>query len=510
MMYMPVTGTTWTPGRTTTILSALVLAALAPAARLAGQEAPATPQTPLAYLTAMLADEKTANPTLATLRSTEDKTLGPLFTAASHSADKERRLFAVISLGDLMGKDASAALIDRLNNEPVMAVRAEALGQLVKVKAMSAEQLAQTLRMPDENIQCLSALALVEAGKQAVATDALKALAAAKDPLTTALASVTLWGLGQNQYAPAVQKVMRDPATEPRLHAAMLKQIEMQKIAGGVPLALEVAANEQAPLDLRALAFKTVANVSTTGAATLGDAIAKSDNMALRVRLMKTLASREDGGPFLQKIAKGTDPVAALARYELARRTGGPTAGPSVSEALAQEHPVVIAYVLDRSREDIEAKGAKCDYYTSALAKLVGGIDPRPARMGREHFYAAGAASRLLELGTPAALAALKGLLTGKANAITRATAAGLLRAKNPAACELLRPLLASPYPELAMDAALGVGHFGDPAARPLLNEVLTHAKQHPTALVVLSAWYILKIDKQTQPAVAALAKVVK
>lgn len=494
---------------TATLLAALVLAALTPAA-VRAQEAAATPQTPLGYLTGMLADEKTANPTLATLRSTEDKVLGPVLAAAAQSADKERRLFAVVSLGDLLGKDASAALIERLNNEPVMAVRAEALGQLVKAKALSAEQLTQTLRMPDENIQCLSALALVELGKQAVAADTLKTLAAAKDPLTSALASVTLWGLGQKQYEPTVQKVMRDPSAEPRLQAAMLKQIEVEKVAAGVPLALEVAANEQAPLDLRALAYKTVANVSPTGGAALADPIAKSDNLALRVRLLKTLASRPDGGPFLQKFAKGTDAVAALSRYELARHTGGPSAGASVADALAQEHPVVLAYVLDRAREDIEAQGAKCDYYTAPLAKLIGGIDPRPKQMGREHFYAAGAASRLLELGTPAALAALKGLLTGKANAITRATAAGLLRAKNPVAVELLRPLLASPYSELALDAALGVGHFGDPAARPLLNDVLAHAKDHPPALVVLSAWYIIKIDKQTVPAVAALAKAVK
>jgi hypothetical protein len=263
-------------------------------------------------------------------------------------------------------------------------------------------------------------------------------------------------------------------------------------------------------MDLRVLAYKVAAELSATGAATLHEALAGSKSMALRVRLLKVLASRDDAGRQLQNVAQGAGAAAVLARFELARRTGGPTAAQTVVDAVAQEHPVVIAYVLDRAREDIDAHGAKCDYYVPGLLAILRGVDPRPRRMQKEHYLAAGAASRLLALGTPSALAGLRSVLSGKTSAITRAAAAGLLRAKNPAACELARPLLKSPYGELANDAALALGHFADPGARGRLREVLANRKRYSPALVVLASWYLLKIDRQTKAAATRLAGLIK
>jgi len=465
--------------------------------------------TPLGYLIGMLKDAETTNPTLAALRSTDDKDLAPVYEAMTRSADKKRRLFGVLALARLVGKDAAGALRERLVSDPVMAIRAEALRCLIEAKAISDKQLVAALEVPDENVQCQAARALIDRGQAGLALRPLEKLAASKDPTTSGFSRVCLLGLGRREQEAPLRKVMRDPAAPPEVLAVVLRQIDRQKVTGAMPLVLHVAGSEAAATNVRVLAYRAAASISSLGAVTLRDAIVNSRRTALRVPLLRVLSSRSDAGPHLQTIAKGTDSVGVLARFEMALKTGGPTAAGAVTAAIDLEHPIVVAYVLDRAGEDIEAHGGKCDYYVPALAKYIRSVDPRPARMAREHYLAAGAASRLIELGTPAAIAALKGLLAGKATAVTRSTAAGLLRAKNPAARELVRPLLASPYTELSTDAALALGHFGDRAAAARLGDILARPKAHAPALVVLASWYLIKIAAQTRAAADQLAKVI-
>ena len=487
------------------LILSILLAGPAPAP---GQAAPAT--TPLAYLSTMAQDAKEANKTLAVLRSTEDKALAPLFEAMTRSGDKKRRLFGVVALAELVEKGSAPALIERVNQDTAMAVRAESLGRLIEMKCLTAEQIAGAMTIADENVQSLAARALVARGGADAAVAVLGKLSGSSDTATAALSQMCLLGLGQRQHEPNLRKVMRDDETPPLLLSAMLRQVERQKTASALPLVLHVAGSEHRPIPLRVQAYKVAAEISSLGAVTLREAIANSQRDAIRVRLLKVLAGRDDAGPHLRKLAAETGAVGALTRFELARKTGGPTAAQAVTAALALEHPVVVAYVLDRAGEDIPLHGKACDYYAPGLLKLIGGVNPRPRRMGKEHFLAAGAAARLIELGTPAALAGLKELLSGKVTAITRTTAAGLLRSKNRAACALVRPLLASPYDELSADAALALGHFSDAAAKPRLSEILANRRRHAPALVVLASWYLIKIDGRAKAAVSHLAALIK
>ena len=468
------------------------------------------PQTPLGYLQGMLKDTKTANATVGTLQTTEDPALAPLLEAMTRSADKERRLFGVAALSQAQGKKAANELNERVNYDQSMPIRAEALARLIALDALTPEQLAGALKIPDDSVQSIACRTLVEKGKADLALPVLTTLADSKEEVTAALCRACLVGLGKTQYLDGLRRVMRDPAAEPRLLGALLGQIRRQKISSAASLALEVANNETASLALRTLAHETVAEVSSSGAASLNEAIAKTDNLALRIRLLGALSSRADGGPYLAKLAAGTDTIGVLAKFEMARKTGGATAGPSVRAAIALEHPIALAYVLDRAGQDANTLGAKADFYTPAMLEFIRSVEPRPREMQKEHFLAAGATEQLVRIGTPEAIAGLRAILAEKSSAITRSVAAGLLRARKPETVELMRPLLESPYDELVVDAALMLGHFGDPAARPKLQAILSQADAHPPALVILASWYILKIDKKTDQAVTELAKLVK
>ena len=468
------------------------------------------PRTALGYLQGMIKDPKTANATVGTLQTTEDPALAPLLVAMTRSADKERRLFGVAALSQAEGKKAANVLIERVNYDQSMPIRAEALARLIALDALTPEQLAGALKIPDDSVQSIACRALVEKGKADLALPVLTKLADSKEEVTAALCRACLVGLGKTQYLEGLRRVMRDPASQPRVLGALLGQIRRQKISSAASLALEVANNETAPLALRVLAHETAAEVSSSGAASLNEAIAKTDNLALRIRLLGILSGREDGGPYLAKLAAGTDTVGVLAKFEMARKTGGPTAGPTVRAAIALAHPIALAYVLDRAGQDANSLGAKADFYTPALLEFIRSVEPRPREMQKEHFLAAGATEQLVRIGTPASIGGLRAILAEKSSAVTRSVAAGLLRARKPDTVDMMKPLLQSPYDELVVDAALMLGHFGDPAARPKLQEILSRAESHPPALVILASWYILKIDKKTDQAVAALANLVK
>lgn len=479
-----------------------------------GPAAAAAPQVPtqkaLEYLSATLADDQKADAVLLTLRSTGDKDLAPILRAAARSGDKRRRLFGLLALADLLDKDAVEDLLDRLNNDPVMAIRAEALARLLELKAVTAEQLAAAIKIPDESVQCLAARELVQRGQVADALEMLRRLADSKDSGVAGLSQMCLLGLGQRDHEAPLRKIMRDPNAAPALLTVLLRQIEEQKIAAATALALEVAASEQQSPQLRARAYEAVSAVSSVGSVAVRDAIVNANAVVLQSQLLRVLADRPDAAQHLPAVVAAGGPIAALARFEQARQAAAQNAAQIVQEVTDLQHPVLVAYVIDRARHDIKAQGAKADFYTPALAKYLLSVDPRPSRLGKEHYLAAGAAGRLIELGTPAALAGLKAALSAKGEGIRRATSAGLLRTSNPAAAELVRPLLQSPYEDLATDAALVLGHLGDPAATEYLGGLLANPQRQPPALLVLASWYLLKIARQTQPAAAQLANLIK
>ena len=91
------------------------------------------PQTPLEYLSGMIKDPKTTNETLAALGTTNDKALVPLLVAMTKSKQENRRLFGVSTLPDLDGKRSANTLIERVNYDQSMPIRAEALARLISL-----------------------------------------------------------------------------------------------------------------------------------------------------------------------------------------------------------------------------------------------------------------------------------------------------------------------------------------------------------------------------------------
>lgn len=468
------------------------------------------PRTPMGYLSELISDPRTTNATVASLQTINDPATLPLLTAMVHSQYTDRRLYGVASLQEAQGKKAANVLIGVVNNDDSNAIRAEALARLIALDVLPPTHIAGALKIPNDNIQSIAGRALVEKGKPELATEALTRLADSEEAVTAALCRTCLVGLGRTQYLDGLRRVMRDPGTPTRLIGAMLGQIRRQKISAAASLAREVADNEVAPLALRVLAHETVAEVTTAGAAAISEAIGKTENLSLQVRLVGVLAEREDGATHLARLAGRNDTVGVLAKFELARKTGGPTATPSVRAAIALGHPIALAFVLDRAGQDANSLGAKADFYTPALLEFIRSVEPRPRKMLKEHFLAAGATEQLVAIGTPGAINGLKAILSERSSAVTRSVAAGLLRARKPVCAELMRPLLKSPYSELAMDAALLLGHFADPAARPKLQQIVAQADRHPTPLVILACWYTLKIDKKDAAAAAELATLIK
>lgn len=463
----------------------------------------------LRVLVELIQDPARSPAALAALRATEDKDAAPVFVALSRSGDRRRRLFGAAALHEVCGKDAAGVLAERLARDPVMAIRADALGRLLDLQAASPQQLAAALRVDDERVRLLAARGLVACGQARQAAGALGELSGSTDPGTAALARVLLLATGDAAQEPILRRLVSDPKTSDELLGLILAQVASGKVTAAMELTGQVAWSRRGEA-VRVLAFQTLSALSPKAGAVLVGAIEGSSHTVFRVRLLAVLSSRADAAAHLPGLCPAGGAVGALARMELARPGGGEQAGRAVLSAVRLGHPVVIDYVLNRARKDLDARGKQADFYTHALLEFIRSVEPAPAAMGPDHFRAARAASLLVDLGTPAAMAGLRKILSGRHSAVRRAVGAGLLRAKNRTACELARGLLSSSYEELAADAALTLGRFNDPAAAGPLRDVLAHPRRHRTEFVALAAWYLLRGEGRTRTAAKALAEKIK
>ena len=476
-----------------------------PPARVQARTAKAD-QVATAWLIAALKDPRHAENVLAALRSAGEDELVPLFVALSRSGDKRMRLMAATALGRIGKPTVVAALKERLRTDTQMVVRAEALVHLLRLKALSREELRGLLACPDENLRCISARSLVPMGAASAkkARTTLAALTGSKDPATSGLARMSLLGTGDASQMTPLRKMLADPKTPRAVVALLMEQIVEEHLAAAMPLAVHVAETSKTG-EIRILAYKAIAAVAGQGATVLRDAIGSSKGVVQQIPLLYAMASRKDASAHLSALSRRGDVVGALAAFELARRTGGPQATAAGKKALAAGHPIVIEYLLDRARADIAADTRHAAFHAPILLGIIHTVETHPKAMSQEHIRAAQAVQLLVDLGDRGGMSALRRILAGRRSAVLKATAAGLRWSRNPAVCDLARPLLNNAYEDLMIDGAMTLGYFGKPEAADTLLDVVRRADRHPDALVTLACWYLLKIRRKQAQGVAKI-----
>lgn len=457
-----------------------------------------------AWLIEALKDPRRADNVLAALRSAGEDELVPLFAALSRSGDKRMRLMAATALGRMGKPQVTAALKERLRVDTQMVVRAEALVHLLRMKALTADELRAVLAYPDQNLRCMAARAMVQMGRTKDARAPLAALTASKDRATSGLARMSLLGTGDASQMTPLRKLLRDPKAPDAVVALLMEQIVEERIAAALPLAVYVAETSKSS-GMRILAYKAIAAVSPQGATVLRDAIGGAKGVVRQIPILHAMASRKDASAHLSALSRRGDVVGALAAYELARRRGGAGGAAAGRRALASRHPIVIEYLLDRARTDIAANTAHAALHAAILLEIVRGVETRPKAMGQEHVRAAQAVQLLVDLGERSSLAALRQILSGRRSAVVKAVAAGLRWSRNPRVCNLARPLLNNAYEDLMIDGAMTLGYFGKPEATDALLDVVRRAERHGDTLVTLACWYLLKIRRQQARAVARI-----
>ncbi|HDZ20650.1 MAG TPA: hypothetical protein ENH78_05085, partial [Phycisphaerae bacterium] len=308
---------------------------------------PAATDAAVGYLRRVVTDPGEYQLALLGLRTLGDKDLTPIFVAMTRSASKETRLFATASLADVAGKDAADALLERLREDPMMAVRSEAIAQLIQLDAIGISDLLEAMQSTEETVQCLAARTLARKQNGRVAMPVLTKLTASSDAMTEAVARASLLRLGDGKQLDALRKIVDASAASTDLLMVLLLQIEEEQIAEAVDLARQLAASHANP-KIRLQAYKTIAAISPRAAAELAQVITGDGSVPFRIRVLHLLARRPDGPVELQKLANSVaGPVAALVRLELARLGGGAAAADAALAAVRQAHPIMIDYVLD-------------------------------------------------------------------------------------------------------------------------------------------------------------------
>ncbi len=478
--------------------------------------APSSGQTKAAYdyLARTIVHKEDSILVISSFHAADDKDLTPVFVALSQCDDKRKRLLATSALGQLGGEEAISALKRQLAEDSAMAVRASALVHLLNLKAATPEVLIAATKLKDENIQCIAARSLANASKEAqhqnMARSTLKKLSTSSETMTSAMSSLGLLAMGDRAKLPELKKLLSDPQTESAVLRLVMLQIVDEKITAGQLLAQIVIDSPKRPVQTRILACRALAASTEKPVPAIFAALRNSPSMLFRIPAMGVLAEQDDSQRYLAAIAKSTLPVGPLAAFEIARTAPGPAASKAVEKALTIRHPIAMNYVLQRANKDIKKLGAKADFYSAPLLKFIESVEPDTNQMAHEHLLAAQAATLLMDLGTPQAVAGIAKILNGRYSAITRSVAAGLLRTRNKAVLPIARKLVKNPYPELSAYAALTLGHFADPAAEDHFNRIITRESGHTVAEITLASWYLLKIKKQSAQSAKQLAKLVK
>ncbi|HDZ44989.1 hypothetical protein LCGC14_0418870 [marine sediment metagenome] len=471
---------------------------------------PAATDAAVGYLRRVVTDPGEYQLALLGLRTLGDKDLTPIFVAMTRSASKETRLFATASLADVAGKDAADALLERLREDPMMAVRSEAIAQLIQLDAIGISDLLEAMQSTEETVQCLAARTLARKQNGRVAMPVLTKLTASSDAMTEAVARASLLRLGDGKQLDALRKIVDASAASTDLLMVLLLQIEEEQIAEAVDLARQLAASHANP-KIRLQAYKTIAAISPRAAAELAQVITGDGSVPFRIRVLHLLARRPDGPVELQKLANSVaGPVAALVRLELARLGGGAAAADAALAAVRQAHPIMIDYVLDLARRDIDQRSTRADFYAPALLHVIAVARDDTERMGDDHFRAAQAATLLADLGTDEALRHLHRLLSATRGATIRAVAAGVMKSDNPDVCDAMAPLLDSPYSELIVDAALTLGAHGDARANAALADIIAKPNRYLSPTVAMASWYLVRNSGQAGQIAQALAAGVK
>ncbi len=461
------------------------------------------------YFRTALADDAKLPMVLAGLRSTGDKDLLPLFESMMRSGEKELRLMATATIVQVGGKDSAPALLERVRKDPAMVIRAEGLVQLALLKAITPEQLLEATRLDDEGVRIIAARALGRLGKGKLATEVLEKLTGSRDKDTAVFARMTLLGSGDRRQIQHLRKIILDPETSRELLIRILNQIRQEKITDALDVA-KFLAKPLNPNPVRIRAYMVLADIMPAASLALSDGIRQSDNTMLRINLMRILSERDDAGYLLRQFAAGSDPLAAVARFELGRKKGGKPAAKATDELISLGHPIVIEYVLNRMRKDVEAKNARADFYVAPILKYLHSKELNSQRMTSEHDRFAIAAELLGNLGTPDAMKGLWDILSGSDATIKKLTVGALYRSNNKAVCDLVRPLLSSAFPELRTYAALLLARNDDRDAIGVLLDIQKNSSTHKTDMLTLTNWYLLKFAGETERAVRELAKSVK
>ncbi len=464
------------------------------------------------HLTEIFQDRQSRNEALAALEAVQGQEAQPLFVTLSKKGDKNVRMFSTAALGKFNNAEANSALTERFANDSEMPIRAEALVHLLHNKAIDAHQLADALNIPDEKIKCIAARGLLDLnrGFESLAVETLKKLADSDDPSTAGLSVARLLMAGHSEYKDRLMSIADDPNSAAATIALILGYIEEKEIAAACEFASKIAGSPDRSLPMRILAYSALAKSSSDAPAEIVAAINESHNIVFNVQLLAALSKHPNATKYIEKLSIRQDSIGMLANFELARPAGGKAATRAVARAIASGHPIVIEYVMDRAKKDIERLGKNANFYTPPFLNFIESTNPNAAAMGPEHMRASRASGLLMDTGSASAFAGLAELLSKRYSATVRCVAAGLMRTKNREAAGLAVPLLKSPYEELATDAALMLGRLGDGRAAQQLAYILKRSDNYSVTIRTLACWYLLKIHGQAEPTATLLAQEIK
>lgn len=451
----------------------------------------------------ILGDKPEDAQSLRGLRASEDKQLLPILAAMCRGKDKDRQLFAVMSVTDMGGQSVNELMRQCFRDDTLSEIRGAAFNHLISNNACTDEDLAIAIASSDDNLILMAGRELVKRKQFDKAIEPLKTLIGKPDEENASLARMVLLAAGDASQAPELEKVVSAKTTSPWQKLLMMGIVEKDVILQADPVVRKVIASDDTPR-VRAIAFRALAALSPEEGvqAIVQELDKRGEDPVLQVQLISGLAPLASGKKALARLKGSASPiVAAMAGFELARADNQDKELAETTRALMRtSHPIVVDYVL------AQAAKAPSAAYAPGLLLFINSVPTESRQMLPEHQRAAKATALLVKIAAPEEIKGLEKILAGPYNARSRSVASGLIQAEGEAVARLCQIVLASPYDELVTDAALALGKTGDARAAEPLLQILHHPDRYPPALLSIVSWQLLKIAGQSDAFAKELA----
>ncbi len=445
-----------------------------------------------------------AGPVIASLRSSKDKDLLPLFERMRKSKSPENQVYGMVA-AVVVTKDPHLLDVTLLLNSHDAGLIQSAIATLIDTDQISVEQLQQVVKdSPDVTLKVMC-LGELSRRKELKDRKPLLDLLTSDKNMVRFYAAITILADSDTTDDAAALSALHDLSLDHDLRQAaieamMLVRVQKESIKRAVPWVDQIAADEAKDEGLRYTAVSTLLSLNhPDGPKILGSLIQSDHEIVQQVKLglMAMEFASHLTPAMLDPIAHSRSSLVASIGTLAQEGAAGTDNTAGLLKLIKQGHPIVLDWALASYSDKVDK-----DRQLDLLAALVNQSTIVDETRGRDYERAAMAAEKMLEKCGKEGRVMIATLLKSGNRAVVEAVIAGIYRSDAADQSELILPVYSQLQTSSSLEtsanyAALILAREGHKETIPWLAGMVLGSTAQNTGFRGLAGWYYAKLVGQ-------------